>query len=84
MAVNALLPALVDTPLLAKSGDGTTEAGWASVARQIMPVLSPDDVAAAAVEVIGDDDLAGHHRIVGELPDYVTDMLRPGAPGTAG
>ncbi|HXQ58955.1 MAG TPA: SDR family oxidoreductase, partial [Acidimicrobiales bacterium] len=39
--VNAVLPGLVDTPLLAKSGDGSTEAPWARQARQILPVLSP-------------------------------------------
>jgi NAD(P)-dependent dehydrogenase (short-subunit alcohol dehydrogenase family) len=73
--VNALLPALVDTPLLAKSGDGSVEAPWARNARQILPLLSPSVVADAVVEVVEDDTLAGHHRVVGELPDFVTDML---------
>jgi NAD(P)-dependent dehydrogenase (short-subunit alcohol dehydrogenase family) len=73
--VNAVLPALVDTPLLAKSGDGSTEAAWARQARQILPLLSPDDVATAVVDIVGDDSLAGHYRIVGELPDFVTEML---------
>jgi len=76
--VNALLPALVDTPLLAKSGDGSTEAPWARQARQILPLLSPDRVAEAVIEIVEDDSLAGHHRIVGELPDFVIDMLRAG------
>ncbi len=75
IAVNAVLPALVDTPLLAKSGDGAREAPWASQAREILPLLSPDEVAGAVVDVIGDDSLAGHYRIVGELPDFVTDMI---------
>jgi NAD(P)-dependent dehydrogenase (short-subunit alcohol dehydrogenase family) len=75
IAVNAVLPSLVDTPLLAKSGDGSTEAPWARQARQILPLLSADDVAGAVVDVIGDDTLAGDHRIVGELPAFVTDML---------
>jgi len=73
--VNALLPALVDTPLLAKSGDGSTEAPWARQARQILPLLSPDQVAEAVIEIVEDDTLAGHQRIVGELPDFVTEML---------
>jgi len=73
--VNAVLPGLVDTPLLAKSGDGTTEAAWARQAREILPLLSPHDVASAVVDIIGDDSLAGHYRIVGELPDLVTGML---------
>jgi NAD(P)-dependent dehydrogenase (short-subunit alcohol dehydrogenase family) len=73
--VNAILPSLVDTPLLAKSGDGATEAAWARQAREILPVLSPDDVAEVVVEIVGDDSLAGDYRIVGELPDFVTQML---------
>ncbi|HTT87460.1 MAG TPA: SDR family oxidoreductase, partial [Acidimicrobiales bacterium] len=73
--VNALLPSLVETPLLAKSGDGAREADWARQARQILPVLTPGDVADAVVEVVGDETLAGQCRIVGELPDFVTDML---------
>jgi NAD(P)-dependent dehydrogenase (short-subunit alcohol dehydrogenase family) len=73
--VNAVLPGLVETPLLAKSGDGTTEAGWARQARQILPLLSPDVVADAVVEIIRDDSLAGHYRVVGELPDFVAEMI---------
>lgn len=73
--VNAVLPWLVDTPLLAKTGDGSTEAAWARQARQILPVLSPDDVAAAVIEIVRDDSLAGHYRVVGDLPDFVAEML---------
>ena len=65
----------VDPRLPAKSGDGTTEAPWARQARGILPLLSPDDVAVAVVEIVRDDTLAGHHRIVGELPDFVADLL---------
>jgi NAD(P)-dependent dehydrogenase (short-subunit alcohol dehydrogenase family) len=39
--VNAILPGLVETPLLAKSGDGSKEAEWASMARGFMPMLTP-------------------------------------------
>jgi len=73
--VNAVLPGLVDTPLLAKSGDGTKEAAWARQAREFMPLLSADEVADVVVELIEDDTQAGSHRIVGELPDFVTAML---------
>jgi NAD(P)-dependent dehydrogenase (short-subunit alcohol dehydrogenase family) len=73
--VNAVLPALVDTPLLAKTGDGSTEAAWAQQARQVLPLLSPADVADAVLAIIGDDSLAGHYRIVGDLPDFVVAML---------
>ncbi|HYA69169.1 MAG TPA: SDR family oxidoreductase [Acidimicrobiales bacterium] len=73
--VNAVLPGLVDTPLLAKSGDGTNEAAWASQARGLLPLLSPSDVAASVVDLIEDEGVAGHYRIVGDLPDFVVDML---------
>jgi NAD(P)-dependent dehydrogenase (short-subunit alcohol dehydrogenase family) len=73
--VNAVLPGLVDTPLLAKSGDGTTEARWASQARQFFPLLSADEVACAVIEIVEDDTLAGHYRIVGDLPEFVAGML---------
>ncbi|HEY7948638.1 MAG TPA: SDR family oxidoreductase [Acidimicrobiales bacterium] len=73
--VYAVLPGLVDTPLLAKSGDGSTEAPWARQARQILPLLSPTDVAEAVVEMISDDTLAGAYRIVGDLPDFVSEMI---------
>lgn len=78
--VNAVLPALVETPLLAKSGDGSTEAAWAQLARQVFSVLSPEEVAAVMVEMTKDEDLAGECRIVGELPDFVSDMLKSDTP----
>ena len=73
--VNAVLPALVETALLAKSGDGSTEAAWARQAREIFSLLSPTDVAEAIIDMVTDDSLAGQYRIVGELPDFVTAML---------
>jgi len=73
--VNAVLPGLVDTPLLAKSGDGSQEAGWARQAREVLPLLSPDDVADAVGEMVEDDSLAGQYRIVGDLPDFVSEMI---------
>jgi NAD(P)-dependent dehydrogenase (short-subunit alcohol dehydrogenase family) len=73
--VNTVLPGLVDTPLLAKSGDGTHEAAWASDARAFMPLLSAGDVADVVIELIEDDAQAGTYRIVGELPDFVRAML---------
>jgi NAD(P)-dependent dehydrogenase (short-subunit alcohol dehydrogenase family) len=76
--VNAVLPGLVDTPLLAKSGDGSREAPWAADARQILPLLTPADVAEVVAAMIEDDGLAGQCRIVGELPEFVTDLIRPG------
>jgi NAD(P)-dependent dehydrogenase (short-subunit alcohol dehydrogenase family) len=74
--VHAVLPSLVETPLLAKSGDGSSEAAWASQARQVLPVLGPDEVADAVLDIVADDSLAGgHYRIVGELPEFVSAMF---------
>jgi NAD(P)-dependent dehydrogenase (short-subunit alcohol dehydrogenase family) len=73
--VNAILPGLVETPLLAKSGDGSNEAGWATMARGFMPMLTPEYVAAQVLDIVNDDTAAGQCRIVGELPDFVTEMV---------
>jgi NAD(P)-dependent dehydrogenase (short-subunit alcohol dehydrogenase family) len=73
--VNAVLPGLVDTPLLAKSGSGSTEAEWARLARDVFSLLSPDEVAAEMIAMALDERLAGQCRIVGELPQFVSDML---------
>ena len=73
--MNALLPGLVDTPLLAKSGDGTREAPWARQARQFLPVMAPEVIADAVLDLVADDDVVGEARIVGELPPFVTELL---------
>jgi NAD(P)-dependent dehydrogenase (short-subunit alcohol dehydrogenase family) len=73
--VNAVLPGLVDTPLLNKSGDGTRRAGWAEMAASVLPMQQPEDVAGVVLELVRDDSAAGEHRIVGELPDVLKQML---------
>jgi len=73
--VNAVLPALVETPLLAKSGDGSTEAAWAQAAREVFSTMSPEYVAEEMVAMALDESLAGRCRIVGELPAFVSEML---------
>ena len=65
--VNAVLPGLVDTPLLPKSGDGERWADWAQLAERVMGLLSPDDVAAAVLDLIRDDAVA-EERVVGTPP----------------
>jgi NAD(P)-dependent dehydrogenase (short-subunit alcohol dehydrogenase family) len=67
--VNAVLPGLVDTPLLPKTGDGTEWAGWAYAARDLMGLLEAEDVAAAVVELVRDDSAVAEERVVGGLPD---------------
>ena len=66
--VNAVLPGLVDTPLLAKSGDGHRWAEWARLADTVMGLLSPDDVAAAVLDLVRDDTAVAEERIVGTVP----------------
>lgn len=73
--VNAILPGLVETPLLAKSGDGSSEAGWATMARGFMPMLTPEYIAGEVLDIVNDDTVAGQCRILGELPDFVKEMV---------
>jgi NAD(P)-dependent dehydrogenase (short-subunit alcohol dehydrogenase family) len=66
--VNAVLPGLVDTPLLPKSGDGERWADWATAAEAVMGLLAPDDVAAAVLDLVRDDTAVAQERVVGGLP----------------
>jgi NAD(P)-dependent dehydrogenase (short-subunit alcohol dehydrogenase family) len=66
--VNAVLPGLVDTPLLPKSGDGDRWADWAVSAREMIGLLEPDAVAQAVLELCRDDTAVAQERIVGTLP----------------
>jgi NAD(P)-dependent dehydrogenase (short-subunit alcohol dehydrogenase family) len=66
--VNAVLPALVDTPLLPKSGDGTRWSGWATSARDLLGLIPPSDVADAVLDLIRDDTAVAQERIVGPVP----------------
>ncbi len=66
--VNAILPGLVDTPLLPKSGDGEHWADWAYAAKELIGLLSPDDVAAVVLDLVRDDRAVGEERVVGALP----------------
>jgi NAD(P)-dependent dehydrogenase (short-subunit alcohol dehydrogenase family) len=66
--VNAVLPGLVDTPLLAKSGDGDRWADWVYAAQDIMGLLDADDVATAVLELVRDDTAVAQERVVGAIP----------------
>jgi NAD(P)-dependent dehydrogenase (short-subunit alcohol dehydrogenase family) len=70
--VTAVLPALVDTPLLDKTGDGAAPAEWVSMAKGLLGLQSPDDVAAVVVELVR-RGVAGEHRFVEELPTVLGD-----------
>lgn len=62
--VNAVLPGMVDTPIIAKTGDGTTPAAWLAPALAAMTLLAPEAIAAAVLDLIRDDTLAGEARVV--------------------
>ena len=66
--VNAVLPGLVDTPLLPKSGDGDRWAEWAYSAQEVMGLLSPDDVAREVLDLVCDDTAVAQERVVGSIP----------------
>lgn len=67
--VNSVLPSLIDTALLPKSGDGERWADWAYSARDALGILKPEVVAEAVLELIRDDDAVAREVVVGELPN---------------
>jgi 3-oxoacyl-[acyl-carrier protein] reductase len=66
--VNSILPGLVDTPLLPKSGDGERWADWAIMAEEHMGLIDPADVARVVLELVRDDTAVCEERVVGPLP----------------
>lgn len=66
--VNSVLPSLIDTALLPKSGDGERWADWAYSARDALGILKPEAVAEAVLELIRDDEAVAREVVVGELP----------------
>lgn len=62
--VNAVLPGVVDTAILAKSGDGATPAPWMATMIEAVERLSPADIAAVVLELAADESAAGECRVV--------------------
>jgi NAD(P)-dependent dehydrogenase (short-subunit alcohol dehydrogenase family) len=62
--VNTVLPGMVETPILEKTGDGITAAHWVEPMRSTVKLLRPEDIAAAVVDYVKDDSKAGDHRVV--------------------
>ena len=62
--VNAVLPGMVDTPIIGKTGDGKAPAKWLEPAIAVTKMLAPEDIADAVVEYIKDDSKAGDTRVV--------------------
>lgn len=62
--VNAVLPGMVDTPILAKTGDGEKPAEWLRPMLDLVVLLQPEDVARAVLSLIQDDSKAGETMLV--------------------
>lgn len=73
--VNAVAPGMVDTPIIAKTGDGTRPAKWLEPALEGAVLLRPERIAEEVVELIRDDGLAGEVRVV------MHESAQPGAGG---
>lgn len=61
--VNAVCPGVTETPILEKLGGGERP-DWLVPIMANIKVLRPEDIAAAVVEIIADDDLAGEYVVV--------------------
>jgi NAD(P)-dependent dehydrogenase (short-subunit alcohol dehydrogenase family) len=66
--VNSVLPALVDTPLLPKTGDGSRWAEWARSAESSIGLIKAEEVADAVVALVRDDTAVAQERVVGPMP----------------
>ncbi len=62
--VNAVLPGVTETAILAKSGDGKTPAAWLAPLLDRVAKLQPEDIAAAALELVIDDSRSGESVVV--------------------
>ena len=77
--VTAVLPGLVETPLLDKSGDGQRPAAWVDMARTVLGSEQPEDVARVVLD-LAQHGKGGEWRFVGNLPDGLKEMMRQGLP----
>ena len=66
--VNAVLPGMTNTPIIAKTGDGTRPAAWLAPLIPSMRMIEPEEIAAVVLELVHDDTLAGETRVVANAP----------------
>ena len=62
--VNAVLPGMVDTPIIAKTGDGSRPAAWLAPALAAAKLLPPEAIAEKVLAFARDDSLAGETEVV--------------------
>jgi NAD(P)-dependent dehydrogenase (short-subunit alcohol dehydrogenase family) len=77
--VTAVLPGLIETPLLQKSGDGTRPAAWVDMAKAFMGVQQPSEVAQVVVD-LAKNGAGGEYRFVTEMPEPLRELIRAGMP----
>lgn len=73
--VNAVAPGMVDTPIIAKTGDGTRPAKWLEPSLEGAVLLQPERIAEEVVRLIRDDALAG------EVSAVMHESAQPAAGG---
>lgn len=74
--VNTVLPGMVDTPIIAKTGDGVTPAAWLRPALEATTMLRPEDIAESVLDFVRDDSRAGQAELVAS--NGVAEGLPPG------
>lgn len=62
--VNAVLPGMVDTPIIAKTGDNEKPAPWLADALSTLKILQPEDIAAVVLDLVRDDSRVGEAAVV--------------------
>jgi NAD(P)-dependent dehydrogenase (short-subunit alcohol dehydrogenase family) len=77
--VTALLPGLVKTPLIQKSGDGTRQAAWVDMAESFMVWQTPAEVADVVVD-LARNGTGGEWRFVTDVPEPLRELMRAGMP----
>ena len=77
--VTAVLPGLVKTPLINKSGDGTRQAAWVGMAEPFMTWQTPEQVADVVVD-LARNGAGGEWRFVDDVPEPLRELMRAGMP----
>jgi NAD(P)-dependent dehydrogenase (short-subunit alcohol dehydrogenase family) len=77
--VTCVLPGLVSTPLIDKTGDGTAPAAWVGLAGGFLSWQTPEQVAEVVVD-LARNGTAGEWRFVSELPEPMLELIRSGMP----